>query len=144
MMGEKLRILILEDVPTDAELARRELRDAGISFVSKRVETRDAFLAQLEKFAPDVILCDYMLPQFDGLSALRITRERFPHIPVIMFTGSINEETAVECIKAGAADYVLKTHLTRLGPAVEGAVERSHERTNRQRAEEALRDSEQR
>ncbi len=142
-MGEKLRILILEDVPSDAELAGRELRNAGISFVSERVETRDAFLARLENFAPDVILADYQLPQFDGMSALKLARERLPHVPVIMFTGSINEETAVECLQAGAADYVLKTHLARLGPAVEGAVERFRERANRQRAEEALRRSEQ-
>jgi hypothetical protein len=141
-MGEKLRILILEDVPTDAELQEHELRSAGYSFTCERVDTRDAFLDALDRFAPDVVLADYQLPQFDGMTALRLTRERHPEIPVVMVTGSINEETAVECIKAGAVDYVLKNHLRRLAPAVEGALERRRERETRERAEQALQRSE--
>ncbi len=143
-MGEKLRILILEDVPSDAELAKRELRKAGMSVVAKRVETRDAFLKELEESTPDLVLADYMLPQFHGMTALKLVQERAPHVPVIMFTGSIPEETAVEGIKAGAADSVLKTHLARLAPAVENALGRARDRAERLAAERALRASEER
>ena len=140
----KLRILIVEDVPNNAELAQRELRKAKMSFVAKRVETREAFLDALESFSPDLILSDYALPAFDGMTALRLANERAPEVPVIMLTGSINEETAVECMKAGASDYVLKDHLVRLAPAVESALDNKRNRDMRRRAEEALRNGEKR
>jgi PAS domain S-box-containing protein len=137
-MGEELRILILEDVPADAELMERELRKGGIKFSSKRVETREDFLKELKEFAPDIILSDYKLPHFDGMAALEITKELAPTIPFILVTGSMNEETAVECMKAGAADYVIKDHLARIGPAVEGALENKRVREEKARLEEAL------
>ena len=140
--SKKLKILILEDRPTDAELAKRLLRRAGMSFVSKRVETRDTFLAQLDKWYPDLILADYQLPQFDGIAALKVARERAPKVPVVMFTGSINEETAVECLKAGAVDYVLKDRPAGLAPAVQRALERKQDRERREQAERSLRESE--
>lgn len=106
---QNLRILILEDNPTDAELMVRELRRVNIRFISNRVETKEAFARELKHFNPDLILSDYSLPQFDGLAALRLVQEQAPSIPVIMVTGSINEDTAVECIKAGATDYGLRS-----------------------------------
>jgi PAS domain S-box-containing protein len=137
-MDKGLRILILEDVPTDAELVERELNRAGIRFSSKRVETKEGFIEALKDFAPDTILSDYKLPNFDGMAALEITKELAPTIPFITVTGSMNEETAVECMKAGAADYVIKDHLARIGPAVEGALENKRVREEKARLEKAL------
>ncbi len=143
-MAKKLRILILEDVPTDAQLMEEELRRRNVAFTSKVVATRRAFVAALRDFAPDVILSDYMLPQFNGMKALSLAKELSPDEPFIIVTGSINEQTAVECIKAGAADYVTKDHLGRLVPAVQGALEKKREREERERAERALERSEER
>ena len=115
----ELRILLLEDNPVDAELNERVLRKAGIVFTSLRVETRDAFIKSLEEFRPGIILSDYKLPGFDGLSALQIVRREHPEIPVIMVTGALPDVEAVELIHTGAKDYVLKDRLARLGPAVQ-------------------------
>ena len=136
--SDALRILILEDVPTDAELVERALRNAGIAFTSRLVDTRDDFLKQLEDFSPDLVLSDYSMPQFTGMEALELVKERYPSIPLIIVTGSMNEETAVGCMKAGAADYMLKDNLTRLGQAVNGAMEKKRLREEKERAEEAL------
>jgi PAS domain S-box-containing protein len=143
-MSQTLRILLVEDVPTDAALMEREIRKAGVDFTSQRVETREAFLAALEKFGPDLILSDYSLPQFDGMSALRLARERAAEVPFIIITGSLNEETAVECIKAGADDYILKDRLARLAPAIRSALEKRQLRAESARAEAELRESEER
>jgi len=142
-MDKELRILILEDLPTDAELMERELRKSNLAFSSKRVETRKDFLQQLIDFAPDLILADYTLPQFDGVTALRSAQEITPLTPVIIVTGSLNEEIAVDCMKTGAADYVLKESLARLGPAVKNALKEKQNQEEKRRAEEALRRSEQ-
>ena len=123
-MADPTRVLIVEDVPSDAELVERELRRSGLVFESRVVEDEEAFLGALAGFGPDVVLSDYSLPRFSGLDALRLLLERQPHLPLVMVTGSINEETAVECIKSGAADYVIKEHLGRLGTAVRSAIER--------------------
>ena len=136
--SDTLRILILEDVPTDAELVKRELRNAGITFTSRFVDTRDDFLKQLEDFSPDIVLSDYSMPQFNGMEALELVKERYPSIPLIIVTGSLNEETATECIKAGADDYVIKEHLTRLGPAVNGAMEKKRLRGEKERVEKRI------
>jgi len=120
--ADAVRVLILEDVPADAEMMARELHASDIQFTSKTVDTREAFINELTTCRVDIILADYMLPQFDGMTAIQLARERAPSIPIIVVTGSINEETAVECIKAGATDYVIKEHLARLGPAVEAAL----------------------
>ncbi len=143
-MAKKLRVLILEDVSTDAQLVEQELRRRNVAFTSQVVATREAFTAALKGFAPDVILADYMLPQFNGMKALSLAKELSPDEPFIIVTGSINEQTAVECIKAGAADYVTKGHLGRLVPAVQGALEKKREREERKRAERALGRSEER
>ena len=103
-----LRILMLEDTPTDAELAQHELRKAGMAFTAQRVESRDAFIQALHDFRPDIILSDFTLPGFNGLEALEIVRQAHPEVPVIMVTGALRDTDAVELIHAGARDYVLK------------------------------------
>jgi len=141
-MDKELRVLILEDVATDAELMERELRKAGIAFSSMRVETKEAFLKELKGFAPDIVLADYSLPQFDGLSALAIIQEQCPDVPFILVSGAIGEELAIEAIKSGATDYVLKQRLSRLGHTVRRALREVEERTVRKQTEEALKQSE--
>jgi two-component system, cell cycle sensor histidine kinase and response regulator CckA len=143
-MDKKLRILILEDVPVDAELMERELRKGGIKFSSKRVDTKETFLKELKEFEPDLILGDYKLPSFDGLSALGIVQENCPNVPFIFISGTIGEELAIETLKSGATDYVLKDRLSRLVPAVSRALREVEERTERKRAEKSLQDSEKR
>jgi two-component system sensor kinase len=120
--SDALRILIVEDVPRDADLVQRELRRDGVSFTARVVETREEFLRELGSFQPDIILSDYVMPQFSGSEALEIRNERAPGVPFIIVTASINEETAAECIKKGADDYVTKEHLARLAAAVDGAL----------------------
>jgi signal transduction histidine kinase len=144
MSESPLRILHVEDVPADAELAERALRQAGFELDIRRVETREAFLAALADFAPDLILSDYRLPEFDGMQALLLAKEHAPDVPVVITTGSVNEETAVACMKAGAADYVLKEQLGHLGTAVRSALERQRLLVERRRARQALRESEER
>ena len=141
-MDKKLRVLILEDVPVDAELMERELRKGGIKFSSKRVDTKKAFLKELIEFEPDLILGDYKLPSFDGLSALGIVLEKCPDVPFLFISGTIGEELAIETLKTGATDYVLKNRLSRLVPAVNRALKEVEERKKRKRAEETLRQSE--
>jgi len=119
-----VRVLILEDTESDAALVEHELREGGVGFEAVRVATEDDFLAQLEAFHPDIILADYSLPQYDGLSALSVAQARHHETPFILVTGSLDEETAVDCIKAGAADYVVKERLFRLGPAVRAALDK--------------------
>ena len=137
--SEALRVLILEDLPTDAELVKRELEKAEIVFTSRHVDKREAFLKELEDSFPDIVLSDYSMPQFNGLEALELALELIPSIPFIMVTGSINEETAVECMKKGAADYVIKENLTRLGPAIKSAMEKKRIKEEKERAEEKYR-----
>ena len=144
MPEDALRILILEDVPMDAELLEYELERAHIAFAARRVDSRDEFLHELENFRPDLILSDYTLPRFDGMTALSLARERAPTIPFLIVTGSVNEETAVGCMKAGATDYLLKSNLARIGPAIHAALERARAHAQRTQAEAALAASERR
>src|SRR3989449_4872329 len=137
-----LRILLLEDVPAEAALVERHLTKAGLEFVSQRVDTRARFEEALREFGPDIILSDHGLPGFDGSAALQLVKERFPTLPVILVTGSLNEEKAVEFMKAGAADYILKDHLTRLPEAIRRALRERLLREEREQAVAALRESE--
>ena len=139
--ARELRILLLEDNAPHAELVEHFLRDSGLKFSVTRVETRDAYVEQLEQHPPDMILSDYALPSFDGYAALAIAKEKVPNIPFIFVTGTMGEEVAIETLKSGATDYVLKTRLARLGPAVQRALRESAERRERQRAEDKLRRS---
>ena len=144
MSEDALRILILEDVPMDAELVEYELERARIPFVAHRVDSREAFLEALGAFRPDVILSDYTLPRFDGMTALSLARERVPSTPFLIVTGSVNEETAVGCMKAGATDYLLKSNLARIGPAIQAALQRERAQAEKILAETALATSERR
>ncbi|OPY92034.1 MAG: Sensor histidine kinase ComP [Syntrophaceae bacterium PtaU1.Bin231] len=140
-MKDKLRILILEDSAADAELATDELEEAGISFVSEVVDRRDGFIKALDDFLPDIILSDYSLPSFDGLSALEIAKVKSPDTPFIFVSGAMGEETAIELLQKGATDYVLKNRLSRLGPAVSRALHEAEVRRERRHAEEELREA---
>jgi signal transduction histidine kinase len=137
----ELRILLLEDNAPHAELIEHFLRESGLRFRLARVETREAYLDQLERQPPDMILSDYALPSFDGYAALAIAKEKVPNIPFIFVTGTMGEEVAIETLKSGATDYVLKTRLARLGPAVQRAMRESADRRERQHAQEKLRRS---
>ncbi|HTP12888.1 MAG TPA: PAS domain S-box protein, partial [Bacteroidota bacterium] len=128
LIQDKLDLLVVEDSASDFELLIAELERSRIDFTAVRVQTRTEFERALRKQPPDVIISDYTLPRFNGLEVLQIVKEVNPLIPVIITTGSINEETAVGCIKAGAVDYVLKEHITRIGPAVKGALTLAKER----------------
>jgi diguanylate cyclase (GGDEF)-like protein/PAS domain S-box-containing protein len=141
-MSKKLRILVLEDVPADAELEERELRKAGLIFTLKVVDTKEAFLKELDEFSPDVILSDYELPSFDGFEALRIAKETIPDVPFILVTGKLGEEFAIETVKKGARDYVLKNNLERLVPSVKRALQEAEEIAERDRLQRVLQESE--
>jgi PAS domain S-box-containing protein len=138
-MANELRILILEDEAAAADLLEWELRRSKIAFTARRVATREDYVRGLEEFAPDIILSDYSLPNFDGMEALSLARARVPYVPVVIVTGSINEETAVECMKAGAADYLLKEHLGRIAPAIHGALEKKQAEARLWQSEELFR-----
>ena len=142
-MKKPLRVLLLEDSEDDALLAVRELRRWGFEPDWSRVETEPDYLAHLEPTL-DLILADYNLPQFDALKALHRLQERGLDIPFIVVTGALGDERAVECLKQGATDYLLKDRLARLGPAVTLALELKRVRDDKRRAVEALARSEQR
>ena len=142
-MTTPLRVLIVEDRPEDAELMLRELRRTGFEPTAWRVTTGDAFVEHLEH-NPDVILADYTLPSFGAPLALDLLRRRRADVPVIVVTGSVDEETAVECMRRGAADYLLKDRLSRLGPAVRRALGGRQAREEKRQAVSALEASEER
>jgi DNA-binding NtrC family response regulator len=135
-MEQKLRILHLEDSGNDAELIRENLADGGIDCEIALVETREDFVAAIERGGFDLILADYKLPLFDGLSALAIRQEQCPDVPFVFVSGQIGEERAIESLKSGATDYVIKDKLSRLVPAVNRALAEAKERTRRKQAEE--------
>ena len=107
-MNQEYKILILEDIPDDAELVEQELKKVIKNYALQVTDNEKGFVKALKTYKPDLILADYSLPQFTGMKAIKLTKEISPLIPVIIVTGSLNEELAVECIKAGAKDYVLK------------------------------------
>ncbi len=139
-----LRILYAEDSPDDAELVKREIRKSFPETIFKLVDTRDNFIQALHTFQADLVLSDYSMPSFNGLEALKISLELQPDLPVLIVTGSINEETAVDCLKAGATDYVLKESLKRLGQSVRQALEQKELKTQRRVALQLQQASEER
>ena len=143
-MSSLVYILYLEDSQIDAEIVQALLSEADLRFELKRVRNRAEFLDALRNRAWDLILADYALPSFDGLSALAIARELAPEVPFIFVTGVLGEDVAVETLKRGATDYVLKTALGPLGAAVKRALADSDEKKRRRQAEDALRTSEER
>lgn len=141
-MRKELHILVIEDVAADVVLINHELRKGGLRFRAKRVETKDDFLRELEDHPPDVILSDHGLPQFDGFAALALARTRCPEVPFLFVTGSMGEQVAIESLKSGAADYLLKSRLDSLVPAVLRALRLAEERRRRLEAEAALGETE--
>jgi diguanylate cyclase (GGDEF)-like protein/PAS domain S-box-containing protein len=130
---------LVEDVPADAEITLRELKRSGLEFEHRLVETEADLIRECVEFAPDIVLSDFALPHFDGLSALRIVRRMRPDLPFIFVSGTIGEETAIESLRGGANDYVLKTNLPRLPTAVRRALKDAAERAVLRETEEALR-----
>ena len=134
----ELRLLLLEDVASDAELVEAELRRARLRFTARRVEDRRSFLQALEDFRPHMVLADYLLPQFSALEALHLLRERGSCVPFILVTGTQTEEIAVECMREGADDYILKGSLARLPTAVLQALRKREMEEEKKSAEEEL------
>ena len=143
-MKSHLRILHLEDDPRDSELVESLLVDEGIPCYLTRVSTRDQFRSAIDQESFDLILADYALPSFDGFSALAIASSQLPSVPFILLSGTAGEEVAAESVKGGATDYVLKDRPSRLVPSIRRALREAEERRERQRAEESLRESEER
>ena len=141
-MRNPLRILSIEDDPKDAKLIQDLLETEGIACEVTRVDTQAALLASVEQGGIDLILADYSLPSFDGISALKFAMKACPDVPFIFVSGTLGEEVAIEALKIGATDYVLKTRLSRLVPSVLRALREATEKAERKRAEESLRQSE--
>jgi PAS domain S-box-containing protein len=143
-MKNEIRILCVEDVPADVVMLNHALRLGGLRFRSKRVDTKAAFLHELEHHLPDVILSDHGLPSFDGFTALAIAKSRCPEVPFIFVTSALGEEMTISTFENGATDYVLKKDLSKLAPAVERALREARERAALKLKEDQLRESEQR
>jgi PAS domain S-box-containing protein len=137
-----LKILFVEDLISDVDLAVHELQMAKMKFEYTTVCTRKDMISALNEFVPDLVISDYVMPSFDGLQALKALKEYDTEIPFILCTGSINEEIAVECIKAGANDYIIKEHITRLPFAVKEALEQITIKKEKRAADLLLKDSE--
>jgi PAS domain S-box-containing protein len=142
MTQRPLRILILEDMASDGELMTYELQQANIDHSHRRVLDREQFIAALNEERPDVILSDFHIPGFDGMEALDLALEKYPEVPFIFVSGAMGEEVAIESLKRGATDYILKDRLSRLGPAVQRALREAEERQERRQTQAALVDSE--
>jgi len=141
-MSTELRILHLEDNENDAVLIEAALQRANFACEIDRVETREAFVAALDRGGYDLILSDFSLPSFNGLAALELARQKQPDIPFLFVSGTIGEDTAIDALKSGATDYILKQRLARLVPAVHRALVDAAEHLALRRAEEAMIQSE--
>lgn len=139
---EEIRVLILEDVPLDAELIETQLKREGLEFKSKIVEKEEDYRREMAEFQPSIILADHSLPQFDGITAMHMAREISPNTPFIFVSGKIGEDFAVDMLKEGATDYVLKNNLSKLPHAVKRALEEAKEKMEKSAAEEALKERE--
>jgi CheY-like chemotaxis protein len=133
-----IRLLLAEDNPADAELELRELRRAGIRFTVRVVDTREEFVEAIRQSNPDIIMSDFSMPRFDGMSALRVAHDLAPDTPFIFVSGTLGEAHAISALKEGATDYVLKHNLARLPSAVERALAEAKERRDRRRAQAGL------
>ena len=140
-MGITLRVLIIEDSEDDILLMIRLLQKSGYNPAYERVETADAMHEALERQTWDIIISDYKMPRFNGLEALKLYKDKGLDIPFILVSGTIGEETAVEAMKTGAHDYVMKNHLPRLVPAIQRELREAESRREQKLAEQALKES---
>ncbi|HVM49086.1 MAG TPA: response regulator [Candidatus Acidoferrum sp.] len=138
-MSQPLRVLIVEDSEADTALLQHELQRAGYALHCRQVQTGTEMRAALEGEPWDLVIADYRMPRFDGLSALALVKQLGLDLPFIVVSGHITDETAVEAMRSGAHDYVMKDKLARLGPAIERELREAEVRRERRRAEEALR-----
>ncbi len=143
-MNKEIRILILEDVAADVVRINHVLRQAHLNFRSKRVDKKADFLHEIQYHLPDIILSDHGLPSFDGFTALAIARDRCPGVPFIFVTGSLGEERAIETLRSGATDYVLKDQLARLPAAIQRALQEAEAHGKRRETDTELRINEER
>ncbi|MGH7197814.1 MAG: PAS domain-containing protein, partial [Candidatus Omnitrophota bacterium] len=141
-MEKTVRLLIVEGNDDHFDLLIRELKAHKIEFSPRRAQTKQEFLSGLAEFLPDAVISDFFLPGFDGMTAFRICRDFDPTIPFIIVTGSMNEETAVECMKAGVTDYIIKEHVGHIGPALRAAIHRKWALVEKTIAEEKLAEKE--
>jgi PAS domain S-box-containing protein len=142
LKNQSIRILFVEDLPDDVEMAHREIKKGKIDFTYKVTDTEPEFRELLNTFNPDVVVSDYSMPSFDGMTALKISLETKPNTPFIVLTGSMNEETAVACMKAGATDYVIKEQIKRLPFAVKDAINKSQAWQEKEMMQQQLQESE--
>jgi len=140
-MNKEINILILEYNKNDVTLIKHTLVKNGIRFISRVVDGKESFLSELKRFAPDIVLVDFKVPGLSGLEAIEIVKHHDPYLPVILVTGTLDEETAVDCMKAGAWDYILKDRLARLAPAVRGALKMRVSMLEERKANEKLKRS---
>src|SRR5450759_4824709 len=141
-MAGKLKILFVENVLSEAEIMIHEIEKNKISFSKQITDNKEDYIEYLKDFQPDLIISDYSLPRFDGMAALLLRNEQSPLISFILVTGSVNEEVAVECMKVGADDYILKENLSRLGPSIINALKKAKLAKEKKSAEEELKKSE--
>ncbi len=141
-MEDAIKILILEDNMSDADLLQRELKKSGLNFTFELVETREGFENALDNYKPDIVLSDYVLPSFDGITAFQIKQKKYPHLPFIIISGTIGEEKAVGLIKEGLTDYALKDKLFSVPDKVKRAIREAEENRQKLLAEQKLIQSE--
>ena len=141
-MEKKIRLLMLEDSPEDAELIRLELGKTGAEFIIKLTDNLYDFSKALEEFQPEIILSDYLIPNFSGLGGLSLAREKLPDVPYIFVSGHIGEDRAIEALKKGATDYVLKDRLTKLVPTIKRVLKEVEELDSKKMIENSLQKSE--
>ena len=141
-MDQHIRVLIVEDVAEDAELIERALKRDGLKFLSKRVFSEETFREEMQQFNPDVVLSDYNMPQFDGLSVIKMAKAISANLPVIIITGTMSDVKAANLIKAGADDYILKDRLARLSPAIQNVLAKKEESEEKQKLARSLEESE--
>ena len=137
-MKKALKILFVEDSDSDIGLIYYELKRSGIPYTSERVQTQETFENALERFTPDIILSDYALPSFDGLTAFNLKQKKYPDIPFIIISGTIGEEIAVELIKSGVTDYALKDKLYTLRSKIARALDDAEKKKEKRIADETL------
>ena len=125
-MNDTLKILFLEDTPSDVELMKHELKKAGTNYVSESVETEAGFLSALKNFAPDIVLSDYSLPSFDGMKAFKLFKDQKLMIPFILVTANMSEQLALDCLNEGIDDFILKSSFGRIPKAIKRAIEKKN------------------